>query len=60
MEVNYSVGDRVIVIKGSFKGMSGVVKSIDLEREVVTVNLPVMGRDTPTEFALDEVELESN
>lgn len=57
IEVNYSVGDRVNVISGVFDGMSGVVKNIDLEREVVTVTLPVMGRDTPTELALDEVEL---
>ena len=57
IEVNYSVGDRVEVISGQFEGMSGVVKSIDLEREVVTVNLPFMGRETPTELGLDEVEL---
>lgn len=57
IEVNYSVGDRVNVISGQFSDMSGVVKSIDLEREVVTVNLPFMGRETPTELGLDEVEL---
>ena len=57
IEVNYSVGDRVNVISGQFDGMSGIVKSIDLEREVVTVNLPFMGRETPTELGLDEVEL---
>lgn len=57
IEVNYSVGDRVNVINGQFEGMSGAVKSIDLEREVVTVNLPFMGRETPTELGLDEVEL---
>lgn len=57
IEVNYSVGDRVNIISGQFEGKSGVVKSIDLEREVVTVNLPFMGRETPTELGLDEVEL---
>ena len=57
IEVNYSVGDRVNVISGQFEGMGGIVKSIDLEREVVTVNLPFMGRETPTELGLDEVEL---
>lgn len=57
IEVNYSVGDRVNVIGGQFDGMSGIVKSIDLEREVVTVNLPFMGRETPAELGLDEVEL---
>lgn len=57
VEVDYSVGDRVNVISGPWEGQSGQVKSIDLEREVVTVALHMMGRETPTEFSLDEVEL---
>lgn len=57
VEVDYSVGDRVNVISGPWEGQSGEVKNIDLEREVVTVSLHMMGRDTPTEFSLDEVEL---
>lgn len=57
IEVNYSVGDKVTVTNGLFEGMSGVVKSIDLEKETVTVTLPVMGRETPTELSLSEVEL---
>ncbi len=60
VEVNYSVGDRVSVISGPFADMCGVVESIDLEREIVSVTLPVMGRDTLTEFPLDNVELSSN
>lgn len=60
VEVDYSVGDRVSVISGPFADMIGVVESIDLEREVVSVTLPVMGRDTLTEFPLDNVELSSN
>lgn len=60
VEVDYSVGDRVSVISGPFAGMIGVVESIDLEREVVSVTLPVMGRDTLTEFPLDNVELSQN
>lgn len=57
VEVDYSVGDRVSVISGPFADMTGVVESIDLEREVVSVSLPVMGRDTSTELSLDNVEL---
>lgn len=60
VEVDYSIGDRVSVISGPFAGMVGVVESIDLEREVVSVTLPVMGRDTLTEFPLDNVELSKN
>lgn len=56
-EVDYKVGDRVSVISGPWEGQIGQVKSIDLEKEVVTVNLHMMGRETPTEFSLDEVEL---
>ncbi|MBQ8029758.1 MAG: transcription termination/antitermination protein NusG [Clostridia bacterium] len=57
VEVKYSVGSTVTVIDGQFTGMNGVVKSIDLVKEEVVVNLPIMNRETPTHFKLHQVEL---
>ena len=60
VEVDYEVGSTVQVIGDQFNGSTGVVKSIDLEKEIVVVGISMFGRDTPTEFALDEVKLVNN
>ena len=57
IEVDYEVGSTVEVIGDNFNGSTGVVKSIDLEKEIVVVNISMFGRDTPAEFGLDEVKL---
>lgn len=57
IEVDYEVGSTVEIIGDQFNGYTGVVKSIDLEKEIVTVNISMFGRDTPSEFGLDEVRL---
>ena len=56
VDVNYEVGDLVTVVYGSFEGFSGVVSNIDVENDAVTVIISMMGRDTPLELALDQVE----
>ena len=56
VEVSYEVGDLVTVIYGSFEGVSGIVDKIDVENDTVTVIISMMGRDTPLELGLDQVE----
>ncbi|MBQ6862865.1 MAG: transcription termination/antitermination factor NusG [Clostridia bacterium] len=56
VEVSYQVGDLVTIIGGSFDGFSGVVDNIDIESETVRVIISMMGRDTPLELGLDQVE----
>ena len=54
--VEYEVGDLVTVIGGSFDGFSGIVDNIDIENDTVRVIISMMGRDTPLELGLDQVE----
>ena len=56
IEVAYNVGDLVTIIGGSFDGFSGIVDTIDLEQKTVRVIISMMGRDTPIELGLDQVE----
>ena len=56
VDVNYEVGDLVTIIYGSFEGFSGTVSSIDVDNDTVVVTIPMMGRETPLELALDQVE----
>ena len=57
VSVGYEVGDLVTIIGGSFDGFSGVVDSIDLDSEIVVVMISMLGRETPVELELDQVEL---
>lgn len=56
VEVSYKLGDLVNVLSGPFDGFSGVVDTIDLEKEIVTVMISMLGRETPVELPLDQVE----
>ena len=56
VEVSYEVGDLFTIVGGSFDGFSGVVDNIDIENDTVRVIISMMGRDTPLELGLDQVE----
>lgn len=56
VSVDYEVGDLVTVIGGSFDGFSGTVDNIDVDNDTVRVIISMMGRDTPLELGLDQVE----
>lgn len=56
VEVNFEVGDLVNIVDGSLSGFSGIVKTIDLENEKVEVLISMLGRETPAEVELSEVE----
>ena len=55
--VPYKVGDNVQIIDGPLGGVVGTVDVIDLDKKLLTVRIPMFGRDTNVELNLDEVEL---
>ena len=57
VEVNYKEGDFVNILSGPFDGYSGVVDSIDLVKEVVVVMISMLGRETPVELGLNQIEV---
>ncbi len=56
--VDYEVGDHVVILGTSLDGYPAVVDKIDLENDTVTVIISMMGRETPMELGLDQVERE--
>ena len=56
IEVNYNVGDYVTIIGGPFDNFKGYVDEIDVNNDFVRVIISMMGRDTPIELGLDQVE----
>ena len=57
--VSYAVGDTVRILDGPLSSFSGVVESIEVEKNSVSVVVSMFGRETPVEFELDQVEVVS-
>ena len=55
--VNYAVGDSVRILDGPLSSFTGVVESMEVEKNSVSVIVSMFGRETPVEFELDQVEL---
>ncbi|MBQ3529087.1 MAG: transcription termination/antitermination factor NusG [Oscillospiraceae bacterium] len=55
--VNYAVGDTVKILDGPLSSFTGVVESMEVEKNSVSVIVSMFGRETPVEFELDQIEL---
>ncbi len=58
VEVDYSVGDNVVVTTGSFEGFTGTVSSIDLDAQTVEVIVSMFGRETPVSLPISQIKAE--
>lgn len=55
---DHLIGKHVEILNGAFAGMKGDVTFVDNDQEMITVNIDVFGRSTPTEVdAIDIREL---
>lgn len=57
IEVNYDVGDRVIIVDGPLEDNVGTVEELDTANDYVRVNVMMFGRNTPVELDLSQVQL---
>ena len=57
--VNYEVGDTVRILDGPLSSFTGVVESIEVDKNAVSVVVSMFGRETPVEFELDQIEVVS-
>ena len=55
--VNYTVGDTVRILDGPLSSFTGVVESMEVDKNSVSVIVSMFGRETPVEFELDQVEV---
>ena len=56
VQVDFSEGDMVVVTGGAWKDTTGVVTSINPQKQVVTINVELFGRETPVEISFAEVK----
>ena len=54
--VSYDVGDNVKITDGALESFIGTVEELDLDRGKVRVVVSMLGRETPVELELDQVE----
>ncbi len=54
--INYAVGDSVKLIDGALSGFIGSVVDIDAEKGKVNVIVSILGRETPVELDVDQVQ----
>ena len=55
IEAEMSVGTKVTIVDGPFKGMNGVVDNIDMENNRLNVLIDLFGQETPVEVELFQV-----
>ena len=54
--VEYEVGDVIVVIAGAWEGTDGVVAAVNPQKQTVTINVELFGRDTPVEIGFREIK----
>ena len=55
--VNYAVGDTVRILDGPLSSFTGIVETIEVDKNAVSVIVSMFGRETPVEFELDQIEV---
>ena len=54
--IDLEVGDTIMVISGAWENTSGVIKQINTNKQVVTINVEMFGRETPVEISFTDVK----
>ena len=52
----FSIGDSVVVKSGVWEDTTGIVRQIDHQNRMVTINIDMFGRETPVEISFNDVE----
>ena len=55
IEIGFEEGDAVKVLNEVWKNNVGIVRSINHDKQVVTIGFEVLGKETPVEFSFAEI-----
>ena len=56
VQIDFEVGDSVVITSGAWKDTESVIQSINEAKRTVTINVEMMGRETPLEIGFAEGE----
>ena len=54
--VDFEVGDSIQVIAGAWAETVGVIRSMNMQKQTLTINVELFGRETPVELSFAEVK----
>lgn len=54
--VDFKEGDIVTVISGVWKDTVGVIQALNQNKQIVTINVELFGRETPVEISFTEIK----
>lgn len=55
VSIDFAEGDTIVVVAGAWKDTVGAVYKIDYNKQTVTINVELFGRDTHVEISFSEV-----
>ncbi len=53
---DFEIGDTVTVLSGAWEGTVGVVQSMNEQKQSLSINVELFGRETPVELSFSEVK----
>ena len=53
---DFEIGDTVTVLSGAWEGTVGVVQSMNEQKQRLSINVELFGRETPVELGFSEVK----
>lgn len=56
--VDFEEGDTVTITSGAWENMQGIISKINTEKQLVTINIDMFGRETPVEISFTDVKVE--
>ena len=56
VNVDFKEGDQIVVTGGVWKDTVGMIAAINMQKQVVTMNVELFGRETPVEISFAEVK----
>ena len=57
VEVDFEEGDMVVVTGGVWKDTVGVIRTMNISKQSVTINVELFGRETPVEISFADIKL---
>ena len=56
IEIDYAEGDSVVVTGGAWKDTTGIIQTLNSQKQTVTINVELFGRETPVEISFAEIK----
>ena len=54
--LDFAEGDMVVVTAGAWKDTAGVITAISTQKQTVTINVELFGRETPVEISFADIK----